>query len=367
MVRPREHILAGVDGANELFENFGATLPAGVVLAKARTTVGTPDDGARVDEAQRVLAANRNFHAQALGVYVQDLLRTRQPLEAPGRPALGPLRRQLPQHLPCLRTANNVCAVTPATRLSRSDSLFSKRLGVLFEPNHVSTWHVSYGTSFNTSGDTYQYDAGTADVAPESSRNFEFGGKLDSLDGHFSSRFSVFHSTKYNERNRDADTVNACNYVLSGKRHVAGADIDLAGRIGERLEIYASYAFIPEAEVDQSSGAAGTEVVGSRPGLTPRHSGTLWATYQISPQWRVGGGINARSSDVPVGLAAGSPIRAPRFVTADAMVEYGAGQFALKFNLTNIANRHYAETLYRGHYVPGRPRTFEVTASYEFQ
>ncbi|MCC6632858.1 MAG: TonB-dependent receptor, partial [Gammaproteobacteria bacterium] len=183
----------------------------------------------------------------------------------------------------------------------------------------------------------------------------------------FASRFSVFHSTKYNERNRDADTVNACNYVLSGKRHVAGADIDFAGRIGERLEIYASYAFIPEAEVDESSGAPGTEVVGSRPGLTPRHSGTIWATWQLAQHWRIGGGINARSSDVPAGLAAGSPIRAPRYITADAMVEYEAGQLALKFNLTNLANKHYAETLYRGHYVPGRPRTFEVTASYEFQ
>ena len=226
---------------------------------------------------------------------------------------------------------------------------------------------MSYGTSFNTSGDTYQYDAGTADVAPESSRNFEFGAKLDSYDGHFSSRFSVFHSTKYNERNRDADTVNACNYVLSGKRHVAGADIDLAGRIGERLEVYVSYAFIPEAEVDASSGAPGTEVVGTRPGLTPRHSGTLWATYQLHPKWRIGAGLNARSSDVPAGLAAGSPIRAPGWLTTDAMLEYEAGQLALKLNLTNIANKHYADTLYRGHYVPGRPRTLEVTASYEFQ
>ena len=362
----RNNILAGVDGANEMFENLGATLPAGVTLTKARTTVGTPDDGARVDESQRLLAANRRFHAQALGLYVQDLLE----LDSRWK-LLGGLRwdrfEGSYRNISVAAPPTNVCAVTPATKLSRSDSLLSRRLGMLFEPNAVSTWHVSYGTSFNTSGDTYQYDAGTADVAPESSRNFEFGGKLESFDGHFSSRFSVFHSTKYNERNRDADTVNACNYVLSGKRHVAGADIDLAGRIGERLEVYASYAFIPEAEVDQSSGAPGTEVAGSRPGLTPRHSGTLWATYQLHRRWRIGGGINARSSDVPTGLAAGSPIRAPGYVTADAMLEYATDQLALKFNLTNIANRHFAETLYRGHYVPGRPRTFELTASYEFQ
>ena len=360
------NILAGIDGANELFENFGATLPAGVVLTKARTSVGTPDDGARVDESQRLLAANRNFHAQALGVYAQDLMQLNSRWKL-----LGGLRWDRfdgsYRNISVAAPPTNVCAVTPATRLSRSDSLLSKRVGLLYQPNHVASWHLSYGTSFNTSGDTYQYDAGTADVAPESSRNFEFGAKLDSYDGHFASRFSVFHSTKYNERNRDADTVNACNYVLSGKRHVAGADIDFAGRIGERLEIYASYAFIPEAEVDESSGAPGTEVVGSRPGLTPRHSGTIWATWQLAQHWRIGGGINARSSDVPAGLAAGSPIRAPRYITTDAMVEYEAGQLALKFNLTNLANKHYAETLYRGHYVPGRPRTFEVTASYEFQ
>ena len=241
---------------------------------------------------------------------------------------------------------------------------------LLYQPTPLSaSYHLSYGTSFNTSGDTYQYDAGTAEHAgrEEPQHRTRCQARLGH-DGDFSDALrGVPFSTKYNERNRDADTVNACNYVLSGKRHVAGADIDLAGRIGERLEVYVSYAFIPEAEVDASSGAPGTEVVGTRPGLTPRHSGTLWATYQLHPKWRIGAGVNARSSDVPAGLAAGSPIRAPGWLTTDAMLEYEAGQLALKLNLTNIADKHYADTLYRGHYVPGRPRTLEVTASYEFQ
>ena len=62
---------------------------------------------------------------------------------------------------------------------------------------------------------------------------------------------------------------------------------------------------VSEAEVDESSGAPGTEIVGSRPGLTPRHSGTIWATYQLAQHWRVGGGINARSSDVPGSVGEG--------------------------------------------------------------
>ena len=71
-----------------------------------------------------------------------------------------------------------------------------------------------------------------------------------------------------------------------------------------------------------NSGAPGTEPEGSRPGLTPRHSGTIWTTYQLDASWRIGGGLNARSSDHPVGLPANSRIAAPKFLTADLMAEY---------------------------------------------
>jgi catecholate siderophore receptor len=358
-------ILAGVDGASEEFENLAATTPLGVSLAKPQTLVGTPDDGARIDESARILTVNRTFNARALGLYAQDLLQVTSTVKL-----LGGLRWDRfdgeYRNIAVAQAGNNVCSVAPATRLSRADSLLSKRVGVLYQPSHVTSWHVSYGTSFNTSGDTYQYDPGTANVAPESSRNIELGAKLDSWSGNFTTRFAAFHATKYNERNRDADTVNACNYVLSGERHVAGAEVDLAGRIAENLEIYASYSFIPVAKVDESTGAPGTEIVGSRPGLTPRHSGTLWSTYQLTSNWRIGAGINARSRDKPAGLNANSLVRAPAFVTGDLLLEYLTGLISLKANLTNITDEHYAETVYRGHYVPGKPRSLEITATLQF-
>jgi catecholate siderophore receptor len=143
--------------------------------------------------------------------------------------------------------------------------------------------------------------------------------------------------------------------------------MDLAGRIAERLEVYVSYSYIPVAKIDESTGAPGTEIVGSRPGLTPRHSGTLWSTYQLAPRWRAGAGLNLRSRDMPVGLPTNSQIRAPGFVTGDLMLEYTVNTLAVKANLTNVTDEHYAETIYRGHYIPGKPRTLEVTVSYEFQ
>jgi catecholate siderophore receptor len=361
----QNEVQAGADFAHEEFENLAVANPASGALTKPNTTVGTPNDGAAVNEGLRITSVNRTFDAKALGIYGQNLVQV-----APSVKVLAGLRwdqfKGTYHNVSIAAAPTNPCAVAPASSLSRTDSLFSKRLGVLFQPTATQSYHMSYGTSFNTSGDTYQYDPGTAQTDPESSRNIEIGAKLDNARGDLTARVSAFHSTKYNERNRDAESVNACNYVLSGERHAAGLEFDLMGRITAEWEVFGSYAFIPVAKVDSSNGAAGTEPVGSRPGLTPRHSGTIWTTYKITPAWRVGGGLNARSGDKPVGLAAGSPIVAPRYITADLMAEYDAGPLVLKLNVTNVTNEHYADMLYRGHYIPGKGRTVQIGTTMKF-
>jgi catecholate siderophore receptor len=362
-------VQAGGDFAHEDFENFGVSGS----LIKPNTTVGTPNDGATIDESARAVSLNRTFDMKALGVYVQDMVQVApkwkvlaglrmdkldgryHAIAAQGQPTTG----SPPVPNPCYTPAN--------TRTQRDDMLWSKRFGVLFQPTATESYHFSYGTSFNTSGDAYQYDPGTVNTAPESSRNIELGAKLDNARGDLSTRFALFHATKYNERNRDAESVNACNYVLSGERHAAGVEFDIIGRITPEWEVFGSYAFIPSAKVDSSNGAAGTEVQGSRPGLTPRHSGTIWTTYKVLPKWRIGGGLNARSSDRPVGLAATSSVYAPRFITGDLMTEFEATDVAtFKLNITNVTDEHYADMIYRGHYVPGKPRTVQLNMTLKF-
>jgi catecholate siderophore receptor len=359
----RHEVQAGVDAGHEDFNNDGLALPTGVTLVKPTTRIGTPDDGARIDESLRIKSVNRTFDARSMGVYAQDLLQV-----APAWKLLAGLRWDRFEgeyrNINIPAAANNVCAVPVAASISRSDSLFSHRLGVLYQPTAFSSFHASYGTSFNTAGDAYQYDAGNAQVDPESSRNFEIGAKLDLADGNLSTRVAVFHSTKYNERNRDAETVNACNYVLSGQRHAAGIELDVAGRITPAWEMFVSLSFIPDAEVDAASAAAPAgETVGARPGLTPRFSGTLWTTYQLSQKFRIGAGINTRSSDAPQGITS---FKAPSYVTGDLMAEYAWDGIALKANLSNVTDKLYADGLYRGHYIPGKPRTLQVTATYQF-
>ena len=357
----KHDVTAGLDLAHEDFKNYGLSLPSGVTLTKPTTTLGAPDDGGAVDEARRIRTVNRTFDAKSQAVYVQDLVQV-----APEWKLLGGLRWDRFEgdyKTPAITNANGT--VTAATHRARSDSLWSRRFGVLYQPSATQSYHFSYGTSFNTSGDTYQYDALGENTPPEASRNLELGAKIDWADGRFTSRFALFRAEKYNERNRDSETVNATNYVLSGKRHASGFEIDLAGRITPEWEIFGSYAYIPSAKIDKAPGGASLqgEAVGSRPGLTPRHSGTIWSTYKLTPSWRLGAGLNARSSDTP--QLAPTTV-APKFLTADLMAEYTQDRLSLKFNLSNISNKLYADMLYRGHYIPGKGRDFQMTAAYKF-
>ena len=229
----------------------------------------------------------------------------------------------------------------------------------MFQPSDRLSFHLSGATSFNTSGDAYSLSAANVDVPPEQSVNLELGGRIESADGKFSSRFAVFRSTKLHERNTDP-LVNLV--TLSGKRHTAGLEIDLAGRLTSAWEVFGSYMWMPVAKID--IGVAGSEGQGTRPSLTPRHSGTVWSTYQITPKVRVGGGLNARSSQTPIrnpGWAV------PKFITADLMAEYAVSEdFTVKANLSNVANKLYADALYSGHYIPGAGRMLQVTGSLKF-
>jgi catecholate siderophore receptor len=204
---------------------------------------------------------------------------------------------------------------------------------------------------------------------PESSRNIELGAKLDLFDNLLSTRFSIFNITKYHERNRDSPAGTPIeDYLLSGERHATGFDIDIAGRITPLWDIFVSYTWIPIAEIDVGNSDGTTisgEQVGQRPSLTPRNSGSIWTTYQVLPQLRLGAGITGRSSQTPNRNPPG--IVAPSFVSGDLMAEYNfSDRVGFMLNVTNITNRYYADSLYTGHYVPGAPRAVSGTLSVRF-
>jgi catecholate siderophore receptor len=365
----KNEVLTGVDLAHEVFHNYNvAALPAGVTLDKntPRTTIGSPNDGTGwVDESARLKRQAAGFDAKALGLYFQDLAQI-----APNWKLLGGLRWDyFKGRYQTFQTADSatVPVGTQLTDRGRSDKLWSKRLGVLYQPNDAMSYYASWGTSFNTSGDTYQYDDQSKNTPPEGSENYEIGGKLDWFAGRLSTRVAAFYSIKTNERNRDSDSA-AEQSVLSGQRHAAGLELELAGRITPAWEVFGSYAWIPSAKIDKVAPGATTisgELEGQRPSMTPRHSGTIWTTYQVTPQWRIGGGLNARSSQTPNRNPVG--IVVPHYVTGDLLAEYTVSDaVSFKLNVNNVTNKLYADSLYTGHYIPGAGRMVYLTMTGRF-
>jgi catecholate siderophore receptor len=366
----RHEVLTGVDLARESFKNYNmAALPTGVTLNKnsTLTSIGSPDDGTGwVDESLRLRRKERAFDAAAIGLYGQDLVQLTPTWKLLGGLRYDRFKGDYKSYATAATATTPVVGAQTAAR-GRSDGLWSKRFGVLYQPTDNHSFHFSYGTSFNTSGDTYQYDSQTENTPPEGSQNLELGAKIDALNGRLSTRVAIFRSTKMNERNRDPDSAATAN-LLSGKRHTAGIELDLAGRISDGWEVFGSYAWTPVARIDvgaPGSVAAVGEGAGTRSSMTPRHSGTIWSTWQFHPAWRLGGGLNARSSQTPNRNPAG--IVAPKFVTADLLLEYTHSEaMALKLNLLNATNKLYADALYTGHYVPGAARSVQATMTARF-
>lgn len=355
----KHEITTGIDFSRE----NRVVLANGSSIAKPNTTAGNPNDGATIDEASRILRRGNQFSAKGVGTYVQDLVHI-----APMWKVLGGLRYDY-FNGDYTTFANNDANLQSAN-YKQSINKLSKRAGVLFQPNALDSYHLSYGTSFNTSGDTYSYNTSSAKTPPESSENIELGAKLDSEDGRVTTRLALFRATKLNERNTDPDSATA-RMLLSGKRHAAGFDMDITGQITDNWDIYASYTWIPEARVDEAAptATAGGSRKGDRPGLTPRHSGTVWNTYKFLPQWRAGVGVNFRSKQAPADIRtpANGIYNAPGFATLDMMAEYALSKvYTVKANVTNVANKVYADQVYQGFYVPGAGRLVQVTLSAKF-
>ncbi len=354
----RHEVQAGVDFAREKKTVFAVRNAAqgGVVPVKPNTTVGTPDDGAWIDESLRVLRVNNFYGSQGEGVYVQDLVQI-----APHWKLLLGLRYDhLVGDYTTVAIPNNATGPETRTPYRMRVSEFSKRAGLLFQPDERMSFHFSAATSFNTSGDAYSLSAANVDVPPEQAINLELGAKIDSADGNFTGRIAVFRSTKLHERNTDP-LVNLV--TLSGKRHASGLELDLSGRLTPQWEVFGSYMWIPVAVVD--IGVAGSEGQGTRPSLTPVHSGSVWSTYQLTPRLRIGGGLNARGAQKP---NRNPDFFVPRFITADLMAEYQVlrDQLIFKANLSNITDKLYGDQLYTNHYIPGPGRLLQLTGTWKF-
>ena len=341
-------------GGEYAVENSSRSTYPNITATKASTTVGNPNSAGLSSNLVDRFATR--FKAATLGLYVQDTIDLTPHWKLVSGLRVDRVKGDYD------RSGN---ALPNNTSLSRSDNLLSKRLGLMYQPTDEVSYYTAYGTSFNTSGDLYQFDPQTANTPPESSRSLEIGAKWELYDGDLSMRTALARTDKYNERNTDIDTASN-SFLLSGQRHTDALEFEVAGRINPQWDVFAGLGFL-RAVIDKSgSNAAGQAEVGQNPGLSPARQTNLFTTYSMGDKWRIGGGITAVSQNKPTNSVT-TANRASGYAKADVLLEYTINQDnTVKLNIDNAFNKVYFNALYRGFAAPGPQRSVRVTLTSKF-
>lgn len=368
----KHELLTGVDLSSERKRVYsyspgvtnaqGAAYRTAIGLTKPNTSIGAVDDGAWIDESSRRRFLTSEYDSTGYGIYAQDMLQISPQWKLLGGVRYDNMTGNYYTHNYTYSGSGgyNGISYTGISSYQMTVAGWSQRVGALFQPNDLQSYHLSLGSSFNTSADAYSLSSSNTNTPPEQSYNFELGAKMDSADKRFTSRWAAFYSVKLQERNTDPLQPNVT--VLSGRRHASGMELDITGRLNSKWEIYGSYMWMPDALIDV--GGDGAEAAGARPSLTPVHSGTVWSTYQATSQLRVGAGVNFRSEQTP---NRNPGFTAPGYATLDLMGEYAFSErYLLKVNLNNALDKLYADALYSGHYVPGAGRNLQATLNVKF-
>ena len=247
--------------------------------------------------------------------------------------------------------------------LGRTDTAWSPRIGLVYQPSSAWSYYASWSKSFQPSGETFALAANNAQLAPEKTTSQEVGVKWDLPDGKASVTASLFKLERTNIKSVDP-TSNTV--VPLGVQRTNGLELTFAGEIAPSWQVWAGYAFL-DGEMSTSPAVdAGQPVQGKRPTLTPRQSANLWVTKALGHGFGLGGGLNyvgARFANP------GNTVTLPGYTTLDAMAYYRMGPWDVQLKLNNLLDRRY---IVAGHgsspnlNLPGAPRSAQVVARYRF-
>jgi catecholate siderophore receptor len=274
--------------------------------------------------------------------------------------------------------ANYSSATSPQLKYGED----SYRAALSFHPAEDTHYYLAWSNSFSPTADLYQLTI--TPLPPERSDVVELGAKWLLLDGELALRAALYQATKHWERNTDLASTAA---ILTKKRRTNGLELEAAGRLSDRWEVFAGLALMDAKilEVAENVNAAtgvityaNPEYVGKRARNTPRYTFNLWSTYQLTSRWKIGGGVEAKgdreavnpsgAGAVPTLNGVYHPNTAPAYARWDAMAAYEQAKWTLRLNVKNLFDKLYYDSVYDngGFTVPGTRRVATLTAEYKF-
>jgi catecholate siderophore receptor len=251
---------------------------------------------------------------------------------------------------------------------TNEETLFSYRAGVVFKPTPRTSIYLAYGNARTPTSATVRLGCGVvaapgaADpcaAAPETARSYEIGAKADLLGRRLQLTFALFRNERSNFRVPSNDPSQpAALQVVDGRSRVDGIALGASGNITPAWSIFANYTYL-HGEVLQSvsdfclthpsaaclnSAAIPDPQRGDALIQTPRHSGSLFTTYRITPALQVGYGFTyqGKLATHQRTLLQRTQYFAPDWLIHRFFLSYELREgLTAQLNVTNFTDEHY--------------------------
>lgn len=233
----------------------------------------------------------------------------------------------------------------------RNDSVWSPRVGLVYQPNDAHALYGNLSRSFQPVGNDLFYN-GTdfAQIKPVESLQQEVGAKSEWLAGRLLSTVALYQITQRNVVTKDPTDSAGLRQVQTGEQQSRGLEVDLSGTIQSGWKVFANYT-LNLARITQSNNFA----VGNRPANIPKQSANVWTSYDLGHGLTIGGGAFYVGDRFAV---EDNAVRLPSYVRLDAMLGYKSQAWEVGLNLHNLANRVYYESANNNNQIqPGTPRS----------
>lgn len=266
--------------------------------------------------------------------------------------------------------------VQARTKLKDDSQFFNWQAGLVWKPMENGSIYTSYATSASPPGglvgegvepNSIASGTNTSDMKPEETVNYELGTKWDLFHDRLSLTAAVFRTEKKNAR----ILVNSNTYENAGESRVDGLELSASGKLTEQWQVFAGYSYLKSELVDpgKNGDRRGSVLAGSNKGNempnTPKHSFSLWTTYDITSKLTVGGG--AFYVDDVYGDPANT-VYVPSYTRYDAMASYKLTKNVdLQLNVQNLTDKTYYDKAYGAHFAnQAAGRTALLTTSFHF-
>ncbi|WP_053117050.1 TonB-dependent siderophore receptor [Pseudomonas sp. P1.31] len=265
-------------------------------------------------------------------------------------------------------------AGTTTSKGADTSEFVTGQFGVVYKPAENGSIYASYATSATPPGNTLGEGqegnplggstdrAGnllSSDMEPETTKNYEIGTKWDLLNDRLSLTADIFRTEKENARVQ----VDTTSYENAGKTRVQGFELSASGKITEKWQVFAGYAFMDSEQVD--GGPLNRATDGNELPNTPKNSASLWTTYQVTPKLTLGGG--AFYVDDVYGSVANTTM-VDSYVRYDAMAAYKLTKNVdLQLNVQNLTNETYYDKAFSTHFAnQAAGRTALLSTNFHF-